>query len=217
MASMRTVLGFGVTLATLAITLSACSSGSSSHGSSPDGGTSENDDGTNNGGSSGNPSTGGGGNGGDGKFNDCSAEDNTTCTKAELDTYNACLQNACKDPLKECYGPDYLSGKFSGVCADFISCVNACDCNDTQCFMNCPEPSEACNTCAAKLTTCSETCEEPACMKEPTETGGKTCSDLAACCEAMTDAEAKETCQGALDLASGNDVSCDAIYGSVCE
>lgn len=215
MASMRTVLGFGVTLATLAITLSACSSGSTStnNGSSPDGGTSGNDDGTNHGGSSGNPSN----NGGDGELNDCSAVDNPKCSKAELDTYNACIQNACKDPLTECYGPGYMSGKFSGACADFIGCINACDCNDTQCFLNCPEPSAACNTCAAKLDTCGKTCEEPACMKMGGDTGGKTCSDLSTCCDAMTDEDEKQSCTSALGAADGNDTMCDAIYTSMCE
>ena len=145
----------------------------------------------------------------------CADTGEGTCTKAEVAAYESCIQNACDVTFKECYGAGYKSGKFGGACGDFITCANACECNDLACLTSCPTPSAACETCSAKVDTCSKQCAEPECMKRGND--GPTCADLADCCAAKADEEERTTCEQVLELAGGNDVSCGAIYSSQCE
>ncbi|MDF2695554.1 MAG: hypothetical protein K0S65_3937 [Labilithrix sp.] len=122
----------------------------------------------------------------------------------------------CDATLKECYGSDYKNGSFGGACNDFVSCVNACECGDIECFGNCPEPSSACITCGEKLDTCiTQQCPEPECMNDGGGEGTK-CADLADCCAAMEDEDERSACEQALEVAGGNDVTCGALYDSLC-
>ena len=143
--------------------------------------------------------------------------DETTCTEAETQAHWSCMTSKCDAQFSACYGSGYKDGSFGGTCGDYITCVTACECNDTTCMQKCPIPGDDCASCVEKLSTCMEQCPEPACMKGDGTGDGKSCTELEDCCAAKEDEEERSACEQALELAGGNDVSCGAIYDSMCQ
>jgi hypothetical protein len=162
------------------------------------------------------------------------APDNNTCTAAESKAYSDCVTTACDTQYKECLGPNYKSGSYSGACGTYVNCFNACPCNDTTCLLGCGLPDAACQACLASFQTCSGTCTEPACYSTGgTGTGGRsgggsggssgggtggssgggaTCADLLACCDASTNATAKAICMMQYEnIKNAGDATC-AMY-----
>lgn len=166
-------------------------------------------DGTSSGSSSGGSSGASGASGSSsGGIKQCPAQGGQTdCPQSELDAYAKCATDNCDAEFKECYGSGYQSGSFGGPCGSFISCTNACECDDTACRQKCTTDA-ACNTCNQKLGQCiTSKCKLP-CQGET-----KTCDDLAACCAKLTDATKKSTCQGSYDAVKANgDVGCNSVY-----
>jgi hypothetical protein len=225
-----------ITLATLGLGLifacSSSSSGTSSSSSSSSSGGSSSGGSSSGGSSSGGSSSGGSSSGG---FKQCASPTQSSCSQADLDTYNNCVLAACDADYKECYGSNYKSGDFSGgSCSSLIACESKCACNDTACSAAClkgPDGGIAidptCSACSQKLGTCvsGTTCTVPACMKTGSSSGtsgtsgssgssGQTCATLQACCDKITDATFKSACQSAHDSASGNDATCNTLYPS---
>ena len=93
----------------------------------------------------------------------------SSCSKAELDTYNSCTYAACETQYKACYGAGVQMGNFSGPCGTFITCTSKCGCGDLGCFLGCGMPSSACVTCSEAVATCQESssCTKPACLRTP--------------------------------------------------
>lgn len=159
---------------------------------------------------------GGSNNNGSGGGPKMCAPANTNCTQAEQNAYSNCVTTACDTQYKECLGPNYRSGNFSGACGTYIQCFNACACNDTACFVACGQPDTACQTCLLSFTSCSASCTVPACYTSGGGTGGTsggggnsgsggnsggggsggglTCADLLTCCNTIADANAKAQC-----------------------
>jgi hypothetical protein len=168
----------------------------------------------------------GGGAGGGGGGNMCAPTGASSCTQAEVNTYNTCVQNACNTQFVACYGPNYKSGSFGGACASYAQCQNACGCTDTTCRNACTIPA-TCMSCLTTIGTCtvSSGCAIPACFGGgfdggipgldggfPFDAGNFTCADLTACCNAITDADEKQGCQ--LIVSVNNQLACSlAVSG----
>lgn len=189
----------------------ACTSSDSDEpatGGNSDGGGADDDDDTND-------DAGGGGTGG---FRQCHGSGESSCTQAELNIYGSCIDQACSATFAECYGPDYKSGTFAGICGAAFKCFNDCPCGDTACFAACPAPSEECLACGEKVGTCTSQCEAPACLENDRDAGsgsGKSCADLQTCCDGLS-GDDKDICVLGLQQANGNDVVCSGIYAAVC-
>lgn len=156
--------------------------------------------------SSGSSSGGSSGSSGGG-IKQCPAQGQTDCPQSEVDAYAKCATDNCDAEYEECYGAGYQSGTFGGPCASFISCANACACDDTACRQKCT-PDSTCNTCNQKLAQCiTSKCALP-CQGET-----KTCDDLAACCAKIADESKKASCESTYDaVKSQGDVSCNSVY-----
>jgi hypothetical protein len=173
------------------------------------------------GGSSGSTSSSGGSGSATG-FKSCntsSSSGTSTCTEAELKPYGDCVQTACDSKYKECYGPDYKSGTFSGACGTYITCTQKCDCNAanySSCVSACVLDS-ACGECSKGFLGCIQTCTLPACATAGSSsgtsgsTGTATCATLQTCCDKLT-GSAKTQCDSAKSQAAGNDQICSAYY-----
>lgn len=145
----------------------------------------------------------------------------STCSAAENDTYSSCIQNACDAQYKECLGPSYRSGSFSGVCADYLNCTSKCNC-DAACRQKCTISAE-CTSCFLKTQTCSGTCKAPACASGGGGTGtgdgggggggGADCAGLEACCNTMSGAE-KDQCTSMYNAVKSSAAACDAAVKS---
>lgn len=57
-----------------------------------------------------------------------------------------CLGSKCGDDAKECAGPDYAQGKYTGTCGAYYDCVKACNC-ETTCVDKCKPDTLACSEC----------------------------------------------------------------------
>ncbi len=207
------VLSFSIASVACTVTTTDGSQGSSSGGTSSSGAPAASS-------SSGGTGTSSGSSGTTSGPKECPDDSptSTTCTDAEMKTYGTCIQNACDATFQECYGPDYAKGAYAGACGDYMKCTDKCACGDTACEEACGQPAPSCVSCMQKFATCAGTCQAPACLGDTgTQTGNKTCADLSACCAAMPEGEDKTNCQQALELAGNNDVSCSAMYGSLCK
>ena len=60
----------------------------------------------------------------------CASESCTACGIAQ-----------CTTDLDELFGVGWLSGTPSGPCASVLNCIRACNCDDRDCYRNCPFPS----------------------------------------------------------------------------
>lgn len=173
----------------------------------------------------------GGGTGTAGGPKICGTGTTNTCTAAERNTYETCVQNACNATYTSCLGPNYKTGSYSGVCASYITCLNACPCNDTACLIACGAPSDACVTCLGQGE-CGMTCTQPACYsmtgsgtggRSGSGTGGTSgggtggapatgtaCAELLACCNASTNATLRMMCTQAVTMSEASDAACAA-------
>jgi hypothetical protein len=144
-------------------------------------------------------------------FKDCGGSSGTpgteTCTEAEMKPYVECVTAQCDPKYKECYGPNYQTGSFSGPCGSYIECTQKCECNDTACIMAC-KTDAACATCLERASSCSQGCSLPACASG---SGKANCETLQACCDAAA-ADKKDGCLAAKDNAAGDDERCGAYY-----
>jgi hypothetical protein len=212
MASTRIVLGSVFAASAVALVV-ACSSGTTTV-IGGDGGTSG---GLGSSGSSGTGTSGGSGS----SVNKCgSSSGSNTCTEAENKAYSDCLTSACDSKYTECFGAGYKTGTFSGPCGTYLTCVNACACNDTACTSKCTAPS-ACTTCLQGIGSCSATCTAPACATGGSSggtSGGtgakKSCADLQACCAKITDATKKSQCDQTYNAVKSSEDSCNSIYST---
>lgn len=147
----------------------------------------------------------------------------SSCTPQEEADYNNCLQGACVAERKKCWGDNWESGTYAGLCGASQKCVIDCDC-DINCITKCPLPTMECTNCYMELSTCStKACPTPACFTAGATggdgtggtgaTGGKTCADLKACCDALAAGMEKDTCNQYLSAAMPNgDVACSGAY-----
>lgn len=217
MASTRVIVGTVVTAAVLALGV-ACSSSSSGDGSSGSSGSANGTSGSGTGTSG--SSTGTSGGGGSSGFKNCSGTNtSSTCTEAELKPYGDCVNEKCATKYAECYGADYKSGNFGGPCGTYIKCTQACGCNDTACYQKCGTPDAACTTCIQGSATCADSCTVPSCGSGSSGSsggggGGKTCADLKACCDKITDASKKSNCDQTYNAVKGSDANCGALYST---
>lgn len=217
----------------MALCLGACG------GSSGGGGTGGNGGGAS---GSGGRSGGGSGGGGGGQNPATCAPAGSTCTPAETNSYNTCLENACNTQYTACYGPNYRNGVFAGSCGSsaYFQCITACGCNpSTSCILGCGTSiPAACVQCSLNLDACitDSACTRPACYGggagpdggTPNFDGGLpgfdgsipgfdggfsgTCADLARCCGSITQTQVKALCQSQYDAARP---SGDATCGAV--
>lgn len=220
MASTRIVIGIVVTAASSLVALAACS-GSTTNTGTGDGGASSGTSGSNtSGGTSGSGTSGSGTSGGSG-IKQC-ASTGSTCTDAENTTYGNCLQNKCDATYSKCFGADYKTGTFSGSCGPYITCTQACACNDTACTSKCPSPTSECTTCLGSFASCSAMCEAPACATGGSSgtsgssgsSGSKTCADLKACCDKIPAGQMKDSCNATYDAIKSMDSNCNTVYPS---
>jgi hypothetical protein len=156
-----------------------------------------------------------------------------TCTTAETNTYNNCVQTACNDTYTTCLGAGYRSGTFGGTCGATFKCTSACACTNFTCLAACA-PSLDCVACLEEFSTCSATCTEPACYSSGAGTGGSTgsatggatgaatggstgtgtsCADLIACCNASDIPQLKASCM--MSVMGADDAACATALAQV--
>jgi hypothetical protein len=155
--------------------------------------------------------------------------DYKSCSKAEIDTFLKCSSDRCGDKYATCYGPDYMSGAYSGPCAESATCQKACACDDSACQAACPRQPIECTTCLGPFALCVQSeCGFPTCMMAAQDggaaydgaydgapTGTKTCGDLVACCASLADASKRATCEKQYDAVKGyGDTVCNSVYQS---
>jgi hypothetical protein len=189
----------------------------------PGGGNTGDGDGDGDGGTS-----GGGNNGfseGRDETGQCINDGSDQCSQEEIKPYLDCIQSACNDKFKACFGDDYASGELSGPCKDYSECTRKCDCGDADCVSKCT-PSADCTSCTSDVSQCflNADCTLPACATQLPDGGSlgggdngekHTCDELMACCDALTDATQKDNCQAALDaVKAGGDNACDLAYAA---
>jgi hypothetical protein len=201
----------GITTGAVALVI-ACSSDNTNSSGTSSGGTSASSSGT-----SGSGTT----------FKSCNSSGAKVgeCTEADLKPYSDCFNTKCESKYKECYGPNYLSGSFSGACGTYITCTQKCDCaasNYASCVQACVQDS-ACTECAKGFVTCTNGCTLPACATAGTSSGtsgtsgspsGATCATLQACCDKLA-GSAKTGCESAKNAASGSDATWGGIYDAL--
>jgi hypothetical protein len=162
----------------------------------------------------------------------------SSCTPAETKPYTDCIQSKCEATYRECYGNDYLKGTLSGPCGAFVGCTQKCTCTDVNCMAAC-KPDQACTSCNLKVAQCVQQCPAPACATAATSSSGgtsgtsgapgtsggtsggaaKTCADLKACCDRMTNADLKKACSDQHTALGANDGACSLLlagYQSQC-
>jgi hypothetical protein len=137
--------------------------------------------------------------------------------------YSDCVLEKCESKYTECYGANWKTGTFAGPCGSYMTCINACACDDVACYGKCAQPTRECSTCLQGATSCASSCTAPACASAGTSSGGggdgttKTCAQLQACCNAKADADAKAQCLQTYDgLKDNGDTGCNALYGTMC-
>ena len=216
MASTRIAIGIVVTAASSLVALAACSGSTTNTGTGDGGASSSGTSGSNtSGGTSGSGTSGGS------AIRQCPSTGNT-CTEAENATYGSCIQDKCDATFTKCYGADYKTGKFSGDCGSFITCSQACACNDTACSTKCATSiTDACASCLSPaVENCAGMCTAPACAtggssgSSGTSGGGgtKTCADLKACCDKIPAGSKKESCDAVYDSVKNTESNCNIVY-----
>lgn len=95
-----------------------------------------------------------------------------TCKAGELDAYNACVQERCEGQYKKCLGDNYKSGTLTGACGPHFTCLNACDCSDSECRLKCTLNDECLKCYVEDIAPCEQGCPLPACTKVSTFDGG---------------------------------------------
>ncbi|MDB5215066.1 MAG: hypothetical protein JWO86_2993, partial [Myxococcaceae bacterium] len=136
----RTQLVLGIALMGSSLALAAACSSSTTNGTS-DGGTPATSGGTSGATSGGTSGATSGGTSGSGVVggSKCgtSGSSTSTCTQAETDSYNSCLTTMCDAQYQAALGSGYKTGSYGGACGTYITCTQACACNDTACYMKC--------------------------------------------------------------------------------
>ena len=106
-------------------------------------------------------------------YGECPSDDmSETCTGEAA--YDNCVQDACDDTFKSCFGTGYASGSYGGACGSVVTCMFGCACGDTACELACAQnASSECITCYDEADACVEQsgCEEPQCSTG-SSTGG---------------------------------------------
>ena len=164
---------------------------------------------------------GGAGAGGGGGIKICPKDGQSTCSQSALASYNDCVGNACAAGYAQCFGAGYKSGSYSGPCGSYISCAQACACDDSACSKACAKKLDsACVTCVGQFEDCDNSCPKPECMtasssssssSSGTTTVAKTCADLQACCRALSGSD-QTSCNSLVTAANNNPSACNSYY-----
>lgn len=216
MTRLRLVIGLVATAGSL-LAVAACSGSSTSTGTGGDGGASSSSSSSSSGASG---STGSSGS--SGGIKECPSTE-STCTEAEAKPYSDCIAAQCDTTFTQCYGAGYKSGTFGGPCGTYITCTQACGCDDDACRAKCTL-DDACKNCVIPaVSTCASKCEAPACASGGSSgssgsSGGatKSCADLKTCCDGLADEDKKTECNQVYDGVKGSEPSCNAVYASYC-
>jgi hypothetical protein len=163
-----------------------------------------------------------------------------TCTAEQNKAYSDCIIGKCDAKYQACLGAGYKSGSYSGPCGTWIGCTAKCGCGDMMCRSACGLPDQACQTCfSGELAQCvlASGCTAPVCTGGGTGGsgggtggsgggtggsgggtggsgggGGGTCADLMKCCNAMTNADSKASCnQAYMGVMAGGDQACGGV------
>lgn len=85
------------------------------------------------------------------------------CEDDDCPAYTACQLEHCGSVYAECFGENWMTGEFDGVCADLLECQTDCACDDA-----CEEACEAgkpCENCLLAAAACVfSNCSEHACV-----------------------------------------------------
>ena len=216
----RTQLVLGIAVMGSSLALAAACSSTTSNGTGDGGtGTSGGTSGATSGGTS------GGGVVGAGKCGSSGAS-TSTCTQAETDSYNSCITGMCDTQYQAALGSGYKTGSYGGACGTYITCTQACACNDTACYMKCGQPDAACTTALTSASTCAmNKCPPPACLTAGKDAGTSgtsgssgggmhTCAELMACCAKIADPNTKSACDQTYTAVMSSDANCNAVYPS---
>lgn len=218
--NIRTLCSF---ILPVTVTIAACSSSSNGTGSSSGGNTNVNRALFGGGGGGGGGGTGTGGGGGGGTGSGCGSSSgssgSSSCTDQEINDYGSCVIGKCDPQLQKCYGPNYQSGSYAGLCGGFLTCMQGCACNDLGCYQKCQgQYTTECQSCLNEASACFESCPKPKCMttsitSDAGTTTGKTCADLQTCCNAIADATKKNNCLSSYNaVKASGDALCNAAY-----
>jgi hypothetical protein len=90
---------------------------------------------------------------------------NQSCPEQET-----CIENDCADEFADAVGPAWESGEYAGACADYVACVEACDC-ESECSVVCRDEESASGSCLDAIIAVAE-CRNDACP-----TASESCSD----------------------------------------
>ena len=89
----------------------------------------------------------------------------TTCTG--VPEYQTCVKDKCGSRAKLCWGNDYQSGNYGGLCGDAMKCSTACLCDASyqSCVGQCHAKylTSQCQNCFRDLVVCEGQCPFPVC------------------------------------------------------
>lgn len=129
----------------------------------------------------------------------------------------SCEQAHCSAQMTTCFGADYKGGS----CAAYVSCLNACDCNNLSCLMAC-SPGAACESCMNAMDTCTQTNCATECKATVSDAGTDTiplpeagtggCTALKTCCTTVP-ASGQASCNNVAN--AGNEANCNTMIGSL--
>mgnify|MGYP005813752417 CR=1 FL=1 len=100
-----------------------------------------------------------------------------------------------------------------------MACTSKCDCEDAACTSAC-ELSSECQTCMGGFASCSLSCLSDLECAGLGGISGKTCTDLLACCNSLSDAEEKDQCTMDHDALAATgaygDIACGVLVPEYC-
>ncbi len=78
------------------------------------------------------------------------------CSDDEVRALIEFQSTVCSAEFDEVFGPNHVAGDFAGgACEAYVSCYNACSCDDQGCRTACPGPDSTCTTALTHLFGCT--------------------------------------------------------------
>lgn len=78
------------------------------------------------------------------------------CSDDEVRAAIEFLASACSAEFDQVFGPNHVDGDFAGgACEAYVTCYNACSCEDEACRKACPGPDSTCTSALTELFGCA--------------------------------------------------------------
>jgi hypothetical protein len=148
----------------------------------------------------------------------CVGQGAACADSAAVASYGLCVFVECQSAYAACFGAGFAGGTYTGDCADFATCVDACSACDADCVAACQSQHEssACSSCLGQQVVpcldaaianakCSAPCRADAGADAAASDGS--CEALATCCSRVPSVDSS-TCAAAYLSAAGDSARC---------